>query len=150
MGDVATSIELYIKARCIIKDKLHVCFNLPVKDLKCSKIMRLFRDNFPCSEARRLGTFLDLPYSKLQYLSHNNTGNTEALMTDVLGYWVETDPEKSWSKLAEAVEDCGYGILAEKIRQRSSLEEEKEELAEKMKPLERCPGMFNCQLLFEE
>ena len=90
-----------------------------VKDLKCSKIMRLFRDNFPCSEARRLGTFLDLSYSKLQDLSHNNMGNVEGLMMDVLIYWLETDPEKSWTKLAEAVEDCGYRILAEEIRQKS-------------------------------
>ena len=91
-----------------------------VKDLKCGKIMRVFRDNIPCSEARRLGTFLDLSYSKLQDLSHNNTGNVEGLMMDVLNYWLETDPEKSWSKLAEAVEDCGYGVLAEKIRQNIS------------------------------
>ena len=91
-----------------------------MKDLKCGKIMRLFRDNFPYSEARRLGVFLDLSYSKLQDLSHNNTGNVEGLMMDVLNYWLETDPEKSWSKLADAVEDCGYGVLAEKIRQKSS------------------------------
>ena len=32
-------------------------------------------------------------------LSHNNTGNVEGLMIDVLNYWLETDPEKSWSKL---------------------------------------------------
>ena len=89
-----------------------------VKDLKCGKIMRLFRDNFPCSEARKLGTFLDLSYSKLHDLSHNNMGNVEGLMMDVLNYWLETDPEKSWTKLAEAVEDCGYGVLAEEIRQK--------------------------------
>jgi len=91
-----------------------------VKDLKCGKIMRLFREEFPCSEAKKLGTYLDLPYSKLQDLSHNNTGNVEGLMMDVLNYWLETDPEKSWIKLAEAVGDCGYRILAEKIRQKSS------------------------------
>ena len=82
--------------------------------------MRLFRGNFPCTEARKLGTFLDLPYTKLQDFSHNNTGNVEGLMIDVLNYWLETDQEKSWTKLAEAVEDCGYGVLAEKIRQNCS------------------------------
>ena len=103
-----------------IKDKLHDCFYLSVKDLKCSKIMRLFRDTFPCSEAKKLGTFLDISYSKIQDLSHNNTGNVDGFMMDILNYWLETDPEKSWSKLAEAVEDCGYRDLAEKIRQMSS------------------------------
>ena len=38
-------------------------------------------------------------------------------MIDVLCYyWLETDPRKSWTKLAKAVEDCGYGVLADKIR----------------------------------
>ena len=96
------------------------CFYLPVKDLKMSKIMQLFRGNFPCSEARKLGTFLDLSYTKLQDLSHNHTGNVDGLMMDVLSYWLETDPEKSWSKLAEAVENCGYGVVAGNIRQKSS------------------------------
>ena len=95
-------------------------FYLPVKDLKCGKIMQLFQDSLPCFEAMKLGTFLDLSYTKLQDLSHNNTGNVEGLMIDVLNYWLETDPEKSWSKLAEAVGNCGYGVLAEKIRQKSS------------------------------
>ena len=89
-----------------------------VKDLKYGQIMRLFQGNFPCSEARRLGAFLDLSYSKLQDLSHNNMGNVDGLLMDVLNYWLETDPEKSWEKLAEAVEDCGYRVLAERIRQK--------------------------------
>jgi len=46
-------------------------------------------------------------------------GNVERLMRDILNYWLETDLEMSWSKLAEAVEDCGYGVLAKKIRQKS-------------------------------
>ena len=91
-----------------------------VKDLKCGKIMRLFRDSFPCHEAMKLGTFLDLTYTQLQDMSHNNTGNVEGFLISVLNYWLETDPEKSWSKLAEAVEDCGHKVLAEKIRQKSS------------------------------
>ena len=74
------------------------------------------RDNFPCSEARRLGAFLDLSYSKLQKLSQQH----KELMMDILNYLLEMDPEKSWSKLADAVEDCVYGVLAEKIRQKSS------------------------------
>ena len=92
-----------------------------VKDLKCGNIMRLFRDNnFPCCKAKKLGTYLNLIYSKLQDLSCDNTCDVEGFMMDVINYWLETDPEKSWSKLAEAVEDCGYGVLAEKIRQKSS------------------------------
>ena len=81
--------------------------------------MRFFRGQFPSSEAKKLGTYLDLPHTRLQDLRHN-TGNVKEFMIDVLNYWLETDPEKSWSKLAKAVEDCGYRVLAEKIRQKSS------------------------------
>ena len=108
-----------IIAKCVSTALALLTFT--VKDLKCGKIMRLLRDkNFPCCEAKTLGTYLDLPHSKLQDLSHNNMGNVEKFMIDVLNYWLETDPEKSWSKLAMAVEDCGYGVLAEEIRQKSS------------------------------
>ena len=70
-------------------------------DLKCLKIMRLFRRQFPSSEAKKLGMYWDLLHTKLQDLSHNNTSNVEEFMMDVLNYWLETDPEKSWSKLAD-------------------------------------------------
>ena len=46
-------------------------------------------------------------------------GKAKGMLIDVLNYWLETDAEKSWNKLAEAVKECGYGVLAEKIRQKS-------------------------------
>ena len=82
--------------------------------------MRLFRGEFPASEAKELGTYLDVPRTILQEFRQNNMGDAKGVLIDVLNYWLETDPEKSWSKLAGTVEDCGYGVLAEKIRQRSS------------------------------
>ena len=78
--------------------------------------MHLFGDEFPSSKAMQLGTYLNISYVRLQDFSHNNMGNVEGMMIDVLNYWLETDPRKSWTKLADAVEDCGYGVLAGKIR----------------------------------
>ena len=82
--------------------------------------MRLFRGEFPASKAKELGTYLEVPDTSMQEFRTNNTGDSKGMLIDVLNYWLKTDPEKSWSKLAEAVEDCGYGVLAEKIRQKSS------------------------------
>ena len=82
--------------------------------------MRRFGGEFPASEAKELGTYLDIPRANIQEFRQNNVGNAKGMLIDVLDYWLETDPEKSWSKLTEAVEDCGYGVLAEKIRQKSS------------------------------
>ena len=78
--------------------------------------MRLLGDEFPSSKAKELGTYLKISHVRLQDFSHNNMGNAEGMMIDVLNYWLETDPKKSWTKLAKAVKDCGYGVLADKIR----------------------------------
>ena len=82
--------------------------------------MRLFQGEFPASEAKELGTYLDVPRATIQEFRQNNMGDAKGMLIDILDYWLERVPEKSWSKLAEAVEDCGYGVLAEKIRQKSS------------------------------
>ena len=78
--------------------------------------MHLFGDEFPSSKAKELGTYLNISHVRLQDFRFNNMGNVEGMMIDVLNYWLETDPRKSWTKLAEAVADCGYGFLADKIR----------------------------------
>ena len=82
--------------------------------------MRLFHGEFPASEAKELGIYLDVPHAKIQEFRENNMGNANGMLIDVLNYWLETDSEKSWSKLAEAVKNCGYGVLADRIRQKSS------------------------------
>ena len=83
--------------------------------------MRLFRDKFPASNARILGTYLDISYAKLQELKQDNSSDAEGFLLDIINYWLENDTEKSWTKLAEAVEDCGYKLLAEKARSMESV-----------------------------
>ena len=83
-------------------------------------IMRLFCGEFPGSEAKELGTYLGVPRANIQEFRENNLGNAKGMLIDILDYWLDADSEKSWSKLAEAVEDCGYVVLAEKIRHKSS------------------------------
>ena len=68
------------------------------------------------SKAKELGTYLNISHDRLQGFSHNNMGNVEGMMIGVLNYLLETDPRKSWTKLAEAKEDCGYGVLADNLQ----------------------------------
>ena len=89
------------------------------RELKCGNILRLFGNQFSASDAKSLGTYLDVPHAIIKEFRHDNMGNARGMLIDVLDYWLETDPEKSWSKLAEALEDCGYGNLAMEIRQKS-------------------------------
>ena len=37
-------------------------------------------------------------------------------MQDMINYWLENDKDKSWLKLAGAVQTCGDAILADTIR----------------------------------
>ena len=71
--------------------------------------MHLFGDEFPSSGTKELGTYWNISHIRLQDIA-----NVEGMMIDVLNYWLETDPRKSWTKLAEAVVDCSYGVLADK------------------------------------
>ena len=96
------------------------CLLVLVKELKISNIMGLFQGEFPASNAKNLGTYLDIPLAKIEEFRQNNIGNAEAMLIDVLNYWLKNDKEKSWSKLAEAVKKCGDGDLSDKIRQQSS------------------------------
>jgi len=80
----------------------------------------LFHDKFPTSEAKELGTYLGVPHARIKEFRHDNIGNAKGMLIEVLNYWLETDPEKSWNKLAEAVELCDYGVLAEEIRQKGT------------------------------
>ena len=83
--------------------------------------MRLFRNKFPASDAKKLGTYLDISCAKLQELKQNNFSDSEGFLIDTINYWLENDTEKSWSKLAEAVENCGHKLLAEEARSMESV-----------------------------
>ena len=78
--------------------------------------MRLLRDEFSASDAKKLGTYLEISSAKLQELKQNNSSDAEGFLLDTINYWLENDTEKSWTKLAEALEDCGHKVLAEKAR----------------------------------
>jgi len=78
--------------------------------------MRELSEEFPASNAENLGLYLNLPHARIQKFSHDNPRNCRKMMQDVLCYWLENDKDKSWLKLADAVQDCGYQVLAVKIR----------------------------------
>ena len=90
--------------------------------LTCCNIMKLFHNKLPSSKAKLLGTYLGIPHSVLEDARQNNVGDFDGMMIAVLEHWLNTDEKKSWTVLAEAVESCGNSNLAEKIRNKESLE----------------------------
>ena len=87
-----------------------------VHDLNCTNIIKMFHDIFPSSKAEELGTYLNISKARLDEFSICNIGNPQKLMVDVLNHWLNNDKKKSWKVLADAVEFCGYKVLATKIR----------------------------------
>ena len=56
-------------------------------------------------EWRSVGIWLDVPFSKQQEISQQSS--TERERSLALGdYWVNTDPDASWEKLARALYRC--------------------------------------------
>ena len=60
-----------------------------------------------------LGVYLDLPLARLEEFRHNNPRDCK-MMHDIISYWL-VDKDKSWMKLAGAVEACSHADLADTI-----------------------------------
>ena len=78
--------------------------------------MQVLHEEFPSSKASDLGVYLGLPPARLDEISHNNPRDCEKVLQDVISYWLENDKDKSWTKLAGAVQTCGHAVLADTIR----------------------------------
>ena len=66
-------------------------------------------------------TWIFLVPNYRSYVQQNNSSDAKGFLLDTINYWLENDTEKSWSKLAEAVEDCGHKLLAETARSMESV-----------------------------
>ena len=76
--------------------------------------MRLFHGKVPSSEAGNLGVHLEIEHAIVKDLTYQK--EPKEMMAAIIGHWLEHGKEPSWGKLAEAVEYCGYKVMAEKIR----------------------------------
>ena len=58
--------------------------------------------------------------------------NAQNLLTKVVTFWLQNDSEKSWKKLADALERSSYKLLADNIR-KSIIQEEQNIMVVKCK-----------------
>ena len=58
--------------------------------------------------------------------------NVQNLLTKVVSFWLQNDIEKSWKKLADALERSSYKLLADNIR-KSIIQEEHDTMVVKCK-----------------
>ena len=62
-----------------------------------------------------LGLQLDIPTHKLQNIQHDHR-TLENSKHEMLHFWVHSDPEASWGKLATAVEKMEFRRISKRIR----------------------------------
>ena len=82
--------------------------------------MRLFHGVVPYSEAANLGVFLEIEHAIVKDLTINK--DPRGMMIEVISHWLQYGKDRSWRKLAEAVEYINCKIIAEKIRSDHAVE----------------------------
>ena len=69
---------------------------------------------FPEHKAGLLGEMLGIPHATIETLKHDSNNSIE-FFSDVVNYWLQNDPDKSWSKLADVLKVCDYKVMADHI-----------------------------------
>ena len=90
------------------------------KNLSPLNIKIMLHKEFPESDAGLLGEYLGIPNGIITTLKKDSYGDSNTFFSKVINYWLNTDFEKSWEKLANAVQLCNYGNVAEKLRKKFS------------------------------
>ena len=71
-------------------------------------------EGFPASSAEALAGYLGIPRSDMLMIK-NHTQDVEGLLGSVIDEWTSRE-EPSYTKLSEAVKECGYPEIAKKIK----------------------------------
>ena len=71
------------------------------------------------TEWHQLGLELGVPHAKLKEIENDYPQN-QRRKVEVLDWWCRNTAEVSWIKLAKAVEEMGYILLAERLRRKTS------------------------------
>ncbi len=73
------------------------------------------KHGFSVADAEALGEYLNIPMHEIKALKKDNVGDANALLFNVIKSWLFL-AEPTSSKLAKALEICGYLKIAEEIR----------------------------------
>ena len=77
----------------------------------------------------QLGLQLDITPGKLSEIETDHSGDVQRRKIEVLDWWLRNAREVSWKKLADALEKAGgYGVLAQRLRQKIPAKGEKHAL----------------------
>ena len=72
-------------------------------------------EDFSAGKAEELGVYLGIQPGRIYTLKKDSGGDSDILLSKVITEWLNNDSGKSWQKLATALKQCGYSLMAEKI-----------------------------------
>ena len=75
----------------------------------------LKEEDFHANRAEDLGEYLGIKPGRIAALKQKNGGDPDRLLSNVITEWLNNDSEKSWQKLAKALENCDHSLIAKKI-----------------------------------
>ena len=81
----------------------------------------LKEEDFPANKAGELGIYLGIKPGRISTLESDNHGNSDKILTAILSEWLEIDGEKSWEKLAKALETLRHLLTADKLVERRTI-----------------------------
>ena len=94
---------------------MYVCIG---NDRPSHKLLNKYVTNQVASHWQKLGVQLldEESVYKLKNIEKNYPNDVEKCCSEMLEYWIETDPEASWDTLIDALDQCGQNVLAAKIK----------------------------------
>lgn len=79
-------------------------------------IKYLTRKHFPHNKSAMLGHYLGVEPGQISTIKSDCQNDSGEIFNKVIDFWLKNDEEKSWGKLAEALEYCGYTLIARDMR----------------------------------
>ena len=104
--------------------EVNFCHNylcsLAASTLTLNEIQKIMNE-MSAAKWYQLGVQLGIPPATLSTIESDHPRDAQRCMTEVINWWLQNAPERSWTKLAEAVKAMGaYIVLAERLRQKTS------------------------------
>ena len=81
------------------------------------------KEDFAANRAEDLGEYLGIKSGRLSDLKTKSGGDPDRLLSSVITEWLNNDSEKSWQKLATALKQCDYSLIAKKIAPQEGMHE---------------------------
>ena len=96
------------------------CFAYAGKKLTLRNIKNVLKEKeFSSADAGKLGLELDEVSSQvIETIKHDHGGiggSWDSILTAIISHWLNNDVEKSWNKLAKALNNCDYKVIGNAI-----------------------------------